>query len=95
MSLCVGAPKEIKLPDGRFAIAAAAPRAFSRAQVAQMQPGRVVADISIDQGGCIETTRASTYDAPTHMEEGVVQSCAANRPGAVRPSATHALSAPL
>ena len=95
MSLRVGVPKEIKPMEGSFAIAAATLRAFSRAQVAQMQPGHVVADIPIEQGGCIETTRASTYDARTCMEEGVVQSCAANRPGAVRLSATHAPSAPI
>ena len=97
MSLSVGVPKEIKPLEGRFEItaAAAAPRGFSRSQVAQMQPGSVVADISVDHCGCIETTRASTYDAAAYMEEGVVHFCVANRPGAVRRSATQALSAAI
>jgi len=74
---------------------AAAPRVVSRTQVAQMQPGSVVADISVDQGGCIETSRPSTYDAPTYIEEGVVHFCVTNMPGAVPRSATQALSAAM
>jgi alanine dehydrogenase len=74
---------------------AAAPRVVGRAQVAQMQPGSVIADISVDQGGCIETTRASTYDAPTYIDEDVLHFCVTNMPGAVPRSATQALSAAM
>jgi alanine dehydrogenase len=74
---------------------AAAPRLVSRAQVAQMQPGSVIADIAVDQGGCIETTRPTTYDAPTYFDEGVLHFCVTNMPGAVPRSATQALSAAM
>jgi len=74
---------------------AAAPRLVSRAQVARMRPGSVIADIAVDQGGCIETTRPTTYDAPTYVEEGVQHFCVTNMPGAVPRSATQALSAAM
>jgi alanine dehydrogenase len=74
---------------------AAAPRVVSRDQVAGMQPGSVVVDIAVDQGGCIETTRPTTYDAPTYLDEDVVHFCVTNMPGAVPRSATQALSAAL
>ena len=74
---------------------AATPRLVSRAQVAQMQPGSVIADIAVDQGGCIETTRPTTYDAPTYVDEGVQHFCVTNMPGAVPRSATQALTAAL
>ena len=74
---------------------AAAPHVVSRAQVARMEAGSVIADISVDQGGCIETTRATTYDAPTYVDEGVQHFCVTNMPGAVPRSATQALSAAL
>jgi alanine dehydrogenase len=74
---------------------AAAPRLISRAQVAQMRRGSVIADISVDQGGCIETTRPTTYDAPTYIEEGVQHFCVTNMPGAVPRTATQALTAAM
>ena len=74
---------------------ASTPRLVSRAQVAQMQPGSVIADIAVDQGGCIETTRPTTYDAPTYVDEGVVHFCVTNMPGAVPRSATQALTAAM
>ena len=74
---------------------AATPRLVSRAQVAQMQPGSVIADIAVDQGGCIETTRPTTYDAPTYVDEGVQHFCVTNMPGAVPRSATQALTAAM
>ncbi|MGB5467312.1 MAG: alanine dehydrogenase, partial [Sedimenticolaceae bacterium] len=74
---------------------AAAPRLVSRAQVAQMQPGSVIVDIAVDQGGCIETTRPTTYDAPVYVAEGVQHFCVTNMPGAVPRSATQALSAAM
>jgi Alanine dehydrogenase len=60
-----------------------------------MMDGAVIVDISVDQGGCIETTRPTTYDAPTFIEEGVTHFCVANMPGAVPRTATQALSAVL
>lgn len=71
------------------------PHIVSRNMVASMQPGSVIVDISVDQGGCIETTRPTTYEAPTFVEEGVVHFCVTNMPGAVPHSATQALSAAL
>jgi alanine dehydrogenase len=71
------------------------PQLVSRAMVAGMQPGSVIVDISVDQGGCVETTRPTTYAAPTYVEEGVVHFCVTNMPGAVPRSATQALSAAI
>ncbi|MDJ0740474.1 MAG: alanine dehydrogenase [Gammaproteobacteria bacterium] len=74
---------------------AAAPRLVSRAQVASMPAGSVAADISVDQGGCIETTRPTTYEAPTYVDEGVQHFCVTNMPGAVPRSSTQALTAAM
>ena len=57
--------------------------------------GSVIVDISVDQGGCIETTRPTSYAAPTYVEEGVVHFGVTNMPGAVPRSSTQALSAAL
>ncbi len=62
---------------------AAAPKLVSREMVRAMKPGSVIVDISIDQGGCIETSRPTTHAAPTFVEEGVVHYCVTNMPGAV------------
>ena len=70
---------------------AKAPCLVSRANVAQMQPGSVIVDIAIDQGGCIETSRPTTYDSPTYVDEGVVHYCVGNLPAAVSQTASHAL----
>src|SRR5882757_1065416 len=71
---------------------AAAPRLVSRALVRAMKPGAVVVDISIDQGGCFETSRPTTHAAPTYLEEGVVHYCVTNMPGAVARTSTVALN---
>ena len=71
---------------------AAAPRLVSRELVGRMQPGSVIADIAVDQGGCIETTRPTTYDDPVYSEEGVQHFCVTNMPGAVPRSASQALA---
>jgi alanine dehydrogenase len=60
-----------------------------------MQPGSVIIDISVDQGGCIETTRPTNYDAPTFIWEDVVHYGVTNMPGAVPRTASQALSAAL
>lgn len=72
---------------------ARAPRLVSAEQVAGMQAGSVLVDISVDQGGCIETTRPTTYAEPTYQVTGVTHLCVTNMPGAVPRSASQALSA--
>jgi alanine dehydrogenase len=74
---------------------AKAPHIVSAEMVKNMQPGSVVVDVSVDQGGCIETTRPTTYDNPTYMVDGVVHFAVTNMPGAVPRSASQALSAAL
>ncbi|MEW4982518.1 MAG: alanine dehydrogenase [Cycloclasticus sp.] len=71
------------------------PHFINRSHLKLMANGSAIVDISVDQGGCVETTRATTYDAPTFVEEGVVHFCVANMPGAVPRTATQALSAVL
>lgn len=71
---------------------AAAPKLVKRAHLALMKPGSVFVDIAVDQGGCAETTRATTHDAPTFVVDGVVHYCVANMPGAYARSATLALT---
>ncbi|MDH3643477.1 MAG: alanine dehydrogenase [Gammaproteobacteria bacterium] len=71
---------------------AAAPRLVTREMVAQMADGAAMVDISIDQGGCFETSRPTTHDDPTYMEHGVVHYCVTNMPGAVARTATLALN---
>ena len=57
-----------------------------------MKPGSVLVDISIDQGGCIETSKPTTHDKPVFIEEGVVHYCVTNMPGAVPITASLALN---
>ncbi len=71
---------------------AAAPKLVGRSLVRAMRPGTVVVDISIDQGGCFETSRPTTHDAPTFIEEGVVHYCVTNMPAAVARTSTVALN---
>jgi alanine dehydrogenase len=58
--------------------------------VRTMRPHSLIMDISIDQGGCVETSRPMTHDNPTFVEEGVVHYCVPNMPGVVARTATHA-----
>jgi alanine dehydrogenase len=58
----------------------------------RMPKGSVFVDIAVDQGGCSETTRATTHDNPTYEEEGVLHYCVANMPGAYARTATQALN---
>ncbi len=71
---------------------AAAPKLVTRELVRAMKPGSVIVDISIDQGGCIETSRPTTHAAPTFIEEGVVHYCVTNMPGAVARTSAVALN---
>jgi alanine dehydrogenase len=70
----------------------ATPRLVTRPMVAAMQPGSVLVDIAIDQGGCFETSRPTSHDAPTYIESGVVHYCVTNMPGAVPRTSTAALT---
>ena len=74
---------------------AAAPRVVTSGQVSTMAPGSVVVDISVDQGGCVETTRPTTYAAPTYVVAGVTHFGVTNMPGAVPRTASQALSSAL
>ncbi|MES2995708.1 MAG: alanine dehydrogenase [Verrucomicrobiota bacterium] len=71
---------------------AAAPKLISREMLRMMQPGSVFVDIAVDQGGCAETTRATTHHDPTYVEEGVIHYCVSNMPGAYARTATQALN---
>ncbi|HYB09393.1 MAG TPA: alanine dehydrogenase [Alphaproteobacteria bacterium] len=71
---------------------AAAPKLVTRAMLHKMRRGSVVVDISIDQGGCFETSRPTTHAEPTYVEEGVVHYCVTNMPGAVARTSTFALN---
>jgi len=71
---------------------AAAPKLIKRAQLARMKPGAVIVDVAIDQGGCFETSRATTHAEPTYEVDGIVHYCVANMPGAVPRTSTFALN---
>ena len=71
---------------------AAAPKLLSRELVRSMRDGAVLVDVCIDQGGCADTSRPTTHDAPTYVEEGVVHYCVTNMPGAVARTSTLAFS---
>lgn len=71
---------------------AKAPHLVSAEQVRAMQPGSVLVDISIDQGGCFETSHVTTHADPTYVVDGVVHYCVGNMPGAVPRTSTYALT---
>jgi alanine dehydrogenase len=71
---------------------AAAPKLVRRETVRQMKRGAAIVDISIDQGGCFETSRPTTHAAPTYEAEGVIHYCVTNMPGAVAKTSTFALN---
>lgn len=71
---------------------ATAPRLVSRDLVSRMMNGSALVDISVDQGGCFETTKPTTHQNPTYVEEGVVHYCVTNMPGAVPRTSTIALT---
>ena len=71
---------------------AAAPKLVSRAMLKTMRPGSVLVDVAIDQGGCFETSHATTHDEPTYVVDDVVHYCVANMPGAVSRTSTYALN---
>ena len=85
--------KDADLVIGAVLIAGAkAPTLISRELIGQMQPGSVVVDVAVDQGGCIETCHPTTHDNPTFVVDDVVHYCVANMPGAVSQTSTLALN---
>jgi len=71
---------------------AAAPKLVSHAMLRTMKPGAVLVDVAIDQGGCFETSHATTHADPTYIVDGIVHYCVANMPGAVARTSTYALN---
>ena len=70
---------------------AAAPKLVSRAQLSDMKPGAALVDVAIDQGGCFETSRATTHADPIYEVDGIMHYCVANMPGAVARTSTQAV----
>ena len=99
-STCFASTLEIeqRLPEVDLVIGAVlvhgakAPHVITREQLKMMKPGAVLVDVSIDQGGCFETSRATTHSDPTYEVEGVIHYCVANMPGAVPITSTYALT---
>lgn len=78
---------------GAVAITGArAPKLVTRKMVRKMKPGSVIVDVSIDQGGCIETSRLTTLKKPTYVEEGIIHYCVTNMPSLVSYTSTLALT---
>ncbi|MDX5936355.1 alanine dehydrogenase [Acidithiobacillus thiooxidans] len=71
---------------------ASAPKLVTKAMLPQMKAGSVLVDVAIDQGGCFETSRATTHAEPTYILDGIVHYCVANMPGAVARTSTYALT---
>ena len=71
---------------------ATAPKLISRSQLSNMKKGTVLVDVAIDQGGCFETSKATTHDNPIYVIDGIVHYCVANMPGAVPNTSTLALT---
>jgi alanine dehydrogenase len=71
---------------------AAAPKLITKAMLKDWKPGSVLVDVAIDQGGCAETSKATTHAEPTYMVDGVIHYCVANMPGGVARTSTYALN---
>jgi alanine dehydrogenase len=99
-STCYASTLEIeqRLPEIDLVIGAVlvhgakAPHVITRGQLKLMKPGAVLVDVSIDQGGCFETSRPTTHSDPTYEVDGVTHYCVANMPGAVPVTSTYALT---
>jgi len=100
VSTCYASALEIeqRLPEVDLVIGAVlvrgarAPHVISRAQLGLMKPGAVLVDVSIDQGGCFETSHPTTHTEPTYEVDGISHYCVANMPGAVPITSTGALT---
>ena len=71
---------------------ASAPKLITRDHIKHMKSGSVIVDVAIDQGGCAETSKATTHDEPTYVVDNVIHYCVANMPGGVPRTSTHALN---
>jgi alanine dehydrogenase len=71
---------------------ARAPKLLTREMVRKMRPGAVIVDVAVDQGGCVETIRPTSYSHPTYTQYGVLHYAVPNIPGGVPRTATHALT---
>mgnify|MGYP000097261875 CR=1 FL=1 len=71
---------------------ARAPKLVTREMVASMEPGSVIIDVAVDQGGCVETSRPTSHSDPVYLVDGVIHYCVPNMPGAVPRTSTYALS---
>jgi alanine dehydrogenase len=71
---------------------ASAPKVITRPMLAHMRPRSVLVDVAIDQGGCFETSHATTHDEPTYVVDNIIHYCVANMPGAVPATSSHALN---
>jgi len=100
VSTCFASTLEIeqRLPDMDLVVGAVlvkggkAPHVITREQLSLMKPGSVLVDVAIDQGGCFETSKATTHSDPTYIVDGVIHYCVANMPGAVPITSTWALT---
>ena len=75
-----------------YVVGKEAPKVVKREMLSSMNPGTVMVDVSIDQGGCFETSKPTTHDNPTFLENDIVHYCVTNMPGAVPLTATEALN---
>ena len=75
-----------------YVVGKEAPKVVTKDMLVSMKPGTVMVDVSIDQGGCFETSRPTTHDNPTFIENDIVHYCVTNMPGAVPLTATQALN---
>ncbi|ELR67680.1 Alanine dehydrogenase [Photobacterium marinum] len=77
---------------GVLVAGAAAPKLVTAEMIKNMKPGSAIVDVAIDQGGCVETSHATTHSEPTYIVDDVVHYCVANMPGAVARTSTFALN---
>jgi alanine dehydrogenase len=75
-----------------YVVGKEAPKVITKEMLSSMSPGTVMVDVSIDQGGCFETSKPTTHDNPTFLENDIVHYCVTNMPGAVPLTATEALN---
>lgn len=85
-------PQTDLLIGGVLVVGAKAPKLVTRPMLKLMEPGSVVVDVAVDQGGCIETCRPTTHAEPTYNVDGIIHYCVANMPGAVPRTSTLALT---
>lgn len=91
-NICTHLPETDLVIGGVLIPGAAAPKLVTKEMLKLMRPGSVIVDVAIDQGGCLETSRATTHQNPTYVVNDVVHYCVANMPGAVARTATLALT---